>query len=65
MRSIEFHPEAEVELISAARYYEDQTENLGLEFVSAVHGAHSEPRRIFIVAVAHLQRRPGYWRSRR
>ena len=23
-----------------------------------------EPSRIFIVAVAHLHRRPGYWRSR-
>ena len=23
-----------------------------------------EPQRIFIVAVAHLHRRPGYWRSR-
>ncbi|MBW1685932.1 MAG: type II toxin-antitoxin system RelE/ParE family toxin [Deltaproteobacteria bacterium] len=97
MRSVEFHPEAEVEFIAAARYYEDQTENLGLDFVSAVQGTvqrilefpesgrlfgrrlrrvlvagfpygllyRVEPRLIFIVAVAHLHRRPGYWRSRR
>ncbi|HKC82973.1 MAG TPA: type II toxin-antitoxin system RelE/ParE family toxin [bacterium] len=25
----------------------------------------TEPDRIFIVAVAHLRRRPGYWRRRR
>ncbi len=36
MKSVEFHPEAEAEFIAAARYYEDQTENLGLDFISAV-----------------------------
>jgi len=25
---------------------------------------HAEPDRIFIVAVAHVRRRPGYWRDR-
>jgi plasmid stabilization system protein ParE len=94
--SVEFHPEAEAEFISAARYYEDQTENLGLDFISSVQQTyqrileypesgrpfgrrlrrvlvpkfpygllyHVEPQRILIVAVAHLHRRPGYWRSR-
>lgn len=38
MRSVEFHPEAEAVFIAAARYYEGQTENLGLDFISAVQG---------------------------
>jgi plasmid stabilization system protein ParE len=25
----------------------------------------AEPERVFILAVAHVRRRPGYWRSRR
>ena len=96
MRSVEFHPEAESEFLSAARYYEDEAENLGLDFVAAVQGTYQrileypesgrpfghrlrrvlvprfpygllyrvEPERLLVVAVAHLQRRPGYWRSR-
>ena len=32
----EFHPVSEGELLAAARYYESQAENLGLEFISAV-----------------------------
>jgi plasmid stabilization system protein ParE len=96
VRSVEFHPEAESEFVSAARFYEDQAENLGLDFVAAVQGTYRrileypesgrpfghrlrrvlvprfpygllyrvEPQRIFIVAVAHIHRRPGYWRSR-
>jgi len=94
--SVEFHPEAEAELISAARYYESQAQNLGLDFISSVQGTYQriveypesgrlfgarlrrvlvpkypygllyrvEPQRIFIVAIAHLHRRPGYWRPR-
>jgi plasmid stabilization system protein ParE len=97
VRTVEFHPEAEAEFISAAVYYEDRAEGLGLAFISAVERAYQrileypeigrrfgrrlrrvlvpgfpygllyrvEPQRIFIVAVAHLRRRPGYWRSRR
>ena len=96
MKSVEFHPEAESEFIAAARYYESQAENLGLNFITAVQGTYQwiseypeigrpfgrrlrrvlvprfpysliyrvEPQRILIVAVAHLHRRPGYWRSR-
>jgi plasmid stabilization system protein ParE len=96
VRRIEFHPEAEDEFIFAARYYEGQAENLGLDFISAVEQAYhrlvdfpesgrpfggrlrrvlvpgfpygllyrAQVERIFIVAVAHLHRRPGYWRSR-
>lgn len=96
MRRIEFHPEAEAELISAARYYEDHAENLGFDFVAAGQrsyqrliefpasghpfGQHlrrvlipgfpygliyrADADRVLILAVAHLHRRPGYWRSR-
>ena len=96
MRSVEFHPEAQDELISAARFYERQTEGLGLDFIMTVQHAYErllespasgpasgrrlrrllvskfpygllyrvEPERIYIIAVMHLHRRPGYWRSR-
>ncbi len=96
MRRVEFHPEAEAEFLSAARRFEEQTENLGADFIAAVERTYRrvllfpesgraygrrlrrvlvprfpygllyrvEPERIFIVAVAHLSRRPGYWRSR-
>ena len=36
MRSVAFHPEAQAEFIAAARYYEAQAENLGVDFISAV-----------------------------
>ena len=96
MRSVEFHPEAEAELVAATQYFESHVETLGLDFVLAVRRAYErildfpdsgrsfgrrlrrtlvrgfpyglvyrvEPSRILIVAVAHLHRRPGYWRSR-
>jgi plasmid stabilization system protein ParE len=94
---VEFHPEAEAELIFAARYYEEQAENLGLDFVSAVEHTYrrllelpesghpfggrlrrslvpgfpyalvyrAKAETVSIVAVAHLHRRPRYWRYRR
>ena len=96
MKSVEFHPEAAEEFLAAARYYERQAENLGIDFIAAVERASQRlttfpesghpfgarlrrvlvPRfpygllyrvaldRILIVAVAHLHRRPGYWRHR-
>ncbi len=36
MTDVAFHPEAEAELLAAARYYEDQAEGLGVEFLDAV-----------------------------
>ena len=36
MTSVDFHPEAEAELLAAARYYEEQAQNLGLDFLDAV-----------------------------
>jgi hypothetical protein len=31
VRSVEFHPEAEAELVSAAQYFESHVEHLGLD----------------------------------
>jgi hypothetical protein len=39
VRSVEFHPEAEAELVSAAQYFESHVENLGLDFILAVRRA--------------------------
>lgn len=36
MRRIEFHSEAQDEFISAAHFYERQTEGLGLDFITTV-----------------------------
>jgi plasmid stabilization system protein ParE len=96
VRSVEFHPNAQAALISAAQFYETQTGGLGLDFLLTVQRTYErlvvfprsgtplgrrlrrvlvpkfpycllyriEPARIYIVAVMHLHRRPGYWRSR-
>ena len=96
MRSVEFHPDAQDEFAAGARYYEDQREGLGLDFMLAVQRTYerlqespavgapfgrrlrrvlvpkfpygllyrAEVARIYIIAVMHLHRRPGYWRSR-
>jgi plasmid stabilization system protein ParE len=96
VRSIEFHPDAQDELISAAQFYERQAEGLGADFIATVQRTYErlpespaigtsfgrrlrrllvakfpygilyrvEPQRIYVVAVMHLHRRPGYWRSR-
>ncbi len=50
---IEFLDAAE-ELLAASDWYEEQQE--GLVYV--------EDPRLVIVAVAHMSRRPGYWRQR-
>jgi len=36
VRRVEFHPAAEREFISAARFYERHTRGLGLQFISVV-----------------------------
>jgi plasmid stabilization system protein ParE len=96
VRSLDFHPEAQAELIGAGQYFEGEAENLGLDFIDFVQRPavrllrfptsgrrvgrrlrrvvvprffylllyRVERERIFIVAVAHPRRRPGYWRSR-
>jgi len=93
-----FHPEAEIELMKALDYFEDQQRELGFEFSMEIFKAiqrikenphswtkvsrtirrilvqrfpfgilyHYDPDSsyIFIVAVMHLRREPGYWRNR-
>jgi hypothetical protein len=39
VRSVEFHPEAEAEFVSAAQYFESHVEHLGLDFILAVRRA--------------------------
>jgi plasmid stabilization system protein ParE len=40
VRSVEFHPDAQAEFISAAQFYERQTEGLGLEFIATIQNAY-------------------------
>jgi hypothetical protein len=44
VRSVEFHPEAQNEFIAAARFYERQTEGLGLDFITSVQRAYERLR---------------------
>jgi len=96
MKPVVYHCEADVELISVAKYYKCQSEQLGREFLHAVHVGlakiqddpdrypfHRKPVRacrivgfsyrlvyenlpdaIYILAVAHTSREPGYWKTR-
>jgi len=93
---IEFHPEAQAEMLAAARYYQRQRHGLGEDFLNEVEGAATFAARypgtgtplgdgyrwiltrrfryaviyrqiqglIEVIAVAHLRRRPNYWRTR-
>lgn len=92
----EFHPEAELEFIEEAVYYESEIPGLGARFADEIdrviklllgnpgigapvdeelrHFAlHRFPHsiiyavlgeKLFIIAVAHGSRKPGYWRAR-
>jgi toxin ParE1/3/4 len=96
MKPIGFLPEAEQEMLEAARYYESQASGLGVKYLSEIeHAVESiaefpmtwpkvegelrrrlvrrfpfgilyriESEEIIIVAVAHLRRKPGYWKGR-
>ena len=94
---VEFHEAARDEFREAARWYEDEREGLGREFLVAVEAALERAVRdagrvlaggrrgkrklvlrrfpyvlhvdmvdagLFVWAVAHCRRRPGYWRER-
>ncbi|MBC8180813.1 type II toxin-antitoxin system RelE/ParE family toxin [candidate division KSB1 bacterium] len=96
MYEIKIHKEAEQEIIDASLYYEENTRELGYEFLDELEKAilkiknfplawsiyEGEYRRylmkrfpfgiiyriesnfIFIIAVANLHRKPGYWKYR-
>jgi hypothetical protein len=40
VRSVEFHPDAQAEFVSAAQFYERQTGGLGLDFIATVQSAY-------------------------
>ena len=94
---LEFHPEAELELLEAAFHYDLEVSGLGEQFGTEVKrvtdllleypsigrevgsgrrkfSLHrfpftliyaAPPEVLYVLAVAHDRRRPGYWRSRR
>ena len=39
MKTVRFHPEARIEMVAAAQYYEKEQEGLGERFLEAVHSA--------------------------
>jgi plasmid stabilization system protein ParE len=91
-----FHPEAREELVESARFLDEKTSGLGLDFLAAVQKATDRltrfpesgpventnirkclvrgfpftllyevnPDHIYIAAVMHQHRRPGYWKGR-
>lgn len=97
MKRIEFHPDAERDLLEAQAWYRERSEvaaqALALEVDRAVRVISEGPERwpptaygdrrfvlsrfpysilyrvrlddVFITAVAHQRRRPGYWRHRK
>ena len=96
MIPVRFHPEADAEMISAAKFYETQQKDLGKRFLATVQDALNRiqvnpllyqeieagvrrcltmrfpfgvvfrimPNQYVIIAVMHLHREPGYWKSR-
>jgi len=96
MKPVVFLPQAEQEMLKAARFYESQTAGLGVDYLSEVERAvqtiaesptkwpviegelrrrlirrfpfgilyRIEPEDIVIIAVAHLRRKPWYWKKR-
>ena len=91
-----FHPEAEAEMLSAAKFYETQQKDIGKRFLTSIQDALNRiqvnpllyreiedgvrrcltmtfpfgvvfrimPDTFVIIAVMHLHRDPGYWKSR-
>ena len=51
--------QASIELAEAIRWYESKRRGLGGELLDRVR-----PDDIVVVALAHLKRRPGYWKNR-
>jgi hypothetical protein len=62
---LSFHPLAEQELIEAAHFYERRAAGLGADFVREVERTLVRiRRRLSVIALMHLRRRPGYWKTR-
>jgi plasmid stabilization system protein ParE len=73
-----FHPLAERELITAARFYETRASGLGADFIRQIERTladvvvHPNAGSLFtgttirrrLVQRMHLRRRPGHWRRR-
>ena len=65
-----YHPDAEAELIQAARFYESRVSTLGSEFLDAgdrfPYAVYYRvfPDHIRILAFKHHSRHPDYWRYR-
>ena len=61
-----YHPEAEQELLHSINYYENKTAGLMLlnrfpfGIIYSIQG-----EQIIIYAFMHLNRKPGYWRTRK
>ncbi len=77
MPEIAFHTNAAEEMRAAAAYYEARERGLGDQFLDEIEEGlqrvqrfpfgliyRIDPEKIFIIAVAHLHRRLGYWKSR-
>jgi hypothetical protein len=96
MMPVDFLPEADQEMVEAARYYQSLSSGLGEDSLTEVeHAVQSiasspqtwpvlegdlrrrlikrfpfgilymiEPDKILIIAVAHLRKKPGYWKKR-
>jgi hypothetical protein len=73
------HPEANEEFAAAVRYYSQISPELGVRFYREMDPPArrhfsldfpyaviflQKPEHIWIVAVMHMNRRPGYWRER-
>ncbi len=96
MKPAVFLPQAEEEMLEAARFYDSKAGGLGGDFLGEMERAvesitrspetwpvvdgrmrrrlirrfpfgvlyYIEPKKIVVVAVAHLRRKPGYWKKR-
>ncbi len=79
MIGYEFHPDAEAEYLEAVVYYSSIDSELGSSFVEEIKAELRHvlthrfsysiiyeilPERIFIWALTHSSRKPGYWKER-
>ena len=60
---IRYLPEAKEEFIEAARFYERREAGLGDRFLDELEACLDEV--LVVVAVAHMTRKPGYWKARK